>query len=153
MLTRSVGAGFTGRVRPERVFDMQVERETGQMDLRLWKVILRSCLGWGAGMSMSSVMARWSEMVRSVLEMLWMWRPVEQTRSRMCPRLWVGKFICWVKFKQFSRSRKSLAGLQSGESMWRLKSPRSKTDGEIEDSAVMNSERSDRKDGWGLGGR
>ena len=35
MLTRSMGAGFTGKVRLERVFDMQVERETGQMDLRL----------------------------------------------------------------------------------------------------------------------
>ena len=26
MLTRSMGAGFTGRLRPERVFDMQLER-------------------------------------------------------------------------------------------------------------------------------
>ena len=69
---------------------MQVERETGQMDLRLQQVIVRSCLGSGAGMSMTSVMARWSEMERSVLETLWMWRPVEQTRSRMCPPLWVG---------------------------------------------------------------
>ena len=50
MLPRSMGAGFTGRSRSERVFDMQVERETGQMDLRYWKVILRSCLGSGAGM-------------------------------------------------------------------------------------------------------
>ena len=74
-----MGAGFEGMVRPERVFDMQVERETGQMDLRLGKVILRSCLGSGAGMSMTSEMARWSEMERSVLETLWMWGPVEQT--------------------------------------------------------------------------
>ena len=29
----------------------------------------------------------------------------------------------------------------------------SKTDGEIEDSAVMNSDRSGRNDGLGLGGR
>jgi hypothetical protein len=62
MLTRSMGAGFTGKVRPERVFDMQVERETGPRDLRLRKVILRSCL-----------MARWSEMERSVLETMWVW--------------------------------------------------------------------------------
>jgi len=34
-----------------------------------------------------------------------------------------------------------------------LKSPRSKTEGEIADSCVMNSERSDRKEGLGLGGR
>ena len=107
------------------------------MDLRLRKVILRSCLGSGAGMSITSEMARWSEMERSVLETLWMWRPVEQTRSRMCPRLWVGKLMCWVKLKQFSRSGKSIASLHSGESMW-LKSQRSKTDGKIEDSAVMS---------------
>ena len=98
-----MGAGFTGKVRPERVFDMQVERETGPRDLRLRKVILWSCL-----------MARWSEMERSVLETLWMWRPVEQTRSRMCPRLWVGKLMFWVKLKQLSRSRKSIAFLQCG---------------------------------------
>ena len=91
---------------------------------------------------------RRSEMERSVLETLWKWRPVEQTRSRMCPRLWVGKLMCWVKLKQFSRSGKSIASLHSGESMW-LKSQRSKTDGEIEDSAVMNSERSGMNDGFG----
>lgn len=34
-----------------------------------------------------------------------------------------------------------------------LKSPWSKTDGETEDSFVMSSERSDRKDGLGLGGQ
>ena len=108
--------------------------------------------GFGGGNAITSVMARWSEMERSVLETLWMWRPVEQTRSRMCPRLWVGKLMCWVKLKQLSRSRKSIAFLHSGESMW-LKSQRSKTDGKIEDSAVMNSERSRRNDGLGLGGR
>ena len=52
-----------------------------------------------------------------------------------------------MKLKKLSRSRKSIAFLPSGESMWRLKSPRSKTDGEIEDSAVMNSERSGMNDG------
>ena len=108
--------------------------------------------GFGGGNAITSVMARWSEMERSVLETLWMWRPVEQTRSRMCPRLWVAKLMCWVKLKQLSRSRKSIAFLHSGESMWRLKSQRSKIDGEIEDSAVMNSERSRRNDGLGLGG-
>ena len=104
-------------------------------------------------MSITSEMARWSEMERSVLETLWMWRPVEQTRSRICPGLWVGKLTCWVKLKQLSRSRKSKAFLHSGESMWRLKSQRSKIDVKIEDSAVMNSERSRRNDGLGLGGR
>ena len=52
---------------------------------------------------------------------------------------------------QLSRSRESIAFSHFGESMWRLKSPRSKTDGEIEDSALMNSERSGRNDGLGLG--
>ena len=104
-------------------------------------------------MSITSEMARWSEMERSVLETLWKWRPVEQTRSRMCPRLWVGKLMCWVKLKQLSRSRKSIAFLHSGESMWRLKSPRSKIDCEIQNSALMNSERSGRYDGLCLGGR
>lgn len=51
-------------------------------------------------------------------------------------------------------SKKSLVFLQSGEWMWMIKSPRSKLDGETEDSCVMNSERSERKEeGWGLGGR
>ena len=142
-----MGVGFAGKVRLERVFEMQVERETGQMDLMLRKVIVRSCLSWGAGVSTTSVMARWSDMERSVLEILWMWRPLEQTRSKMCPRLWVGKLMCCVKPRQLIRSRKSMAFLQSGESMCRLKSPRSKTDGEIEESAVMNSESSGRNDG------
>ena len=52
-----------------------------------------------------------------------------------------------MKLKQLSWSRKSIAFLHSGESIWRLKSQRSKTDGEIEDSAVMNSERSGMNDG------
>ena len=57
-----------------------------------------------------------------------------------------------MKLKKLSRSRKSIAFLPSGESMWRLKSPRSKTDGEIEDSAVMNSERFGMND-WVWGGQ
>ena len=57
--------------------------------------------------------------------------PVEQTRSTMCPRLWVGRLMFWVKLKRLWRSRKSIAFLHSGESMWSLKSQRSKTDGEI----------------------
>ena len=37
-------------------------------------------------------------------------------RYRMCPWLWVGKLMCWVKLKQLSRSRISIAFLHSGES-------------------------------------
>ena len=40
-----MGAEFTGKVRPERVFDMQVERETGQMDLRL-QIFFGFCVGF-----------------------------------------------------------------------------------------------------------
>ena len=85
-------------------------------------------------------------MERSVLETLWMWRLAEQIRSRMCPRLWA-QTTRGHKLKQLSRSRKSIAFLHSGESMWSLKSQRSKTD-----CAVMNSERSGMNDGLGLGG-
>lgn len=64
------GAGLMGRVKLERVLDMQLERDTGEMDFRLRKVILQFRLGLGAGMSMINGMARLSEMVRLVLEML-----------------------------------------------------------------------------------
>lgn len=99
------------------MFDIHVERAIGQMDLRLRKVIERCCLGCGVGVLISIVIARWSEMVRSVCERCSMWMPMEQTRSRMCPWLWVGKLTCWVRLKQLSRSRKSVVALQSGESM------------------------------------
>lgn len=49
---------------------IQVERETGEMDLRLRKVIMRLCLIWGLEKSMTNMMTRWSEMVMFVLEML-----------------------------------------------------------------------------------
>ena len=98
-------------------------------------------------------MAKWSDMERSMLEMLWICRPVEQTRSRMCPLLWVGKLMCCVRLEQFNKSRRSLAFLQLGESICRLKSPRSRRDDEVEKSVVMNSDKSDTKDGCGLGGR
>ena len=88
-------------------------------------------------------------MVRSVCESCSMWMPMEQTRSRMCPWLWVGKFTCWVRLKQLSISRKSVVAL---ESMSILKSPRSKMDEEMRDSWVKKSEKSDRKDGLGVGG-
>ena len=60
-----VCGGWINRVRLERVLDMQVDSNR-RNDLRLRKVIVWFCLGWGTGMSMTNVMARWSEMVRSV---------------------------------------------------------------------------------------
>ena len=99
------------------MLDIHVEREMGQMDLRLRKVIERCCLGCGVGVMISIMIARWSEMVRSVCESCSMWIPMKQTRSRMCPWLWVGKCTCWDRLKQLSISRKSVVALQSGESM------------------------------------
>lgn len=79
------------------VFDIHVEREMGQRDLRLRKVIERFCLGCGVGVLMSMMITRWSEMVRLVCESCWIWRPVEQTRPRMCPQLWVEKLLSEVE--------------------------------------------------------
>lgn len=90
------------------------------------------CLGSEMGMSMSMMIARWSEMVRSEPERWFMVMPVEQARSRMCPRLWVGKLMCCIMLKHLSKSRNSVAILQSVESMWMLKSPRSRMEGEME---------------------
>ena len=55
------------------------------MDFRLRKVMERFCLMRGVGVSMSTVRARWSEMVepRSVLMRLLMVSPVVQIRSRV----------------------------------------------------------------------
>ena len=47
-----MGVGSAGGGRWERVFEIQVERATGQMDLMLRKVILRVCFVLGVGMSM-----------------------------------------------------------------------------------------------------
>lgn len=54
-------------------------------------------------------------MVRSLIGM---WS-VEQTRSRMWPRFWVGKFMCCVKLKPFSISVKSV-NIDVVESIWSL---------------------------------
>ena len=34
-------------------------------------------------------------------------REDEQTKSRVWPLVWVGKLICWVRWKQSRRERKS----------------------------------------------
>ena len=41
------------------MLDIHVEREMGQMDLRLRKVIERCCLGCGVGVLISKMIARW----------------------------------------------------------------------------------------------
>ena len=46
-----------------------------------------------------------------------------------------------------------MASLQSVESIWILKSPKRRMEGEMEQSWVRNSDRSERKAGLGLGGR
>ena len=58
-----------------------------------------------------------------------------------------------MKLRQSSNSRNSEACLQFLLSMWKLKSPRRRTEGEVDVSCVTRSEKSERKDGLGLGGR
>ena len=74
----------------------------------------------GAGMSISRVIARWSEMVRSVLVRLLMVMPEVQTRSSVCPFLWVGKSMCCVILKFCKMSWSPVVTLQSLESTWML---------------------------------
>ena len=50
-------------------------------------------------------------------------------------------------------SVKSVVIVESVESMWMLKSPSRRTEVEREQSWVRNSEKSERNDGFGLGGR
>ena len=123
------------------------------MDLMLRKVILRLSFGGGMGMIKSMMMARWSKMWRLRLETWWRMRPAEQTRPRMWPRQWVGKLTCWVKWKQWSSYRRSIALLQFGSSMWKLKSPSRRIEGDMADSWVTKAARSERKEWLGLGGR
>lgn len=61
--------------------------------------------------------------------------------------------MCCERLRQLRRSRKSEACLQFLLSVWKLKSPRSRTEGEWADSWVTRSVKSERKDGFGLGGR
>lgn len=102
------------------------------------------------GVTVVNAIARWSDMdrlglVRSLIGMC----SVEQTRSRMWPRLWVG-FICFVKLKPCSISLKS-AEVDVVQSKRRLKSPRRSMDGEVDDNSASNVEKSDRKQGLDLG--
>lgn len=50
-------------------------------------------------------------------------------------------------------SKKSEVILAVGESMWMLKSPRSSIDGDMENSRVTKSVKSEMNEGHGLGGR
>lgn len=56
--------------------------------------------------------------------------------------------MCCIMLKHLSKSRNSVAILQSVESMWMLKSPRSRMEGEME----LGEEFRERKAGFGLGG-
>lgn len=127
------------------------EKDVVTMDLRFLNVIMRFCLVGGDGMSMSIVIARWSEMVRSVWVILLMVVPDEQTRSSVCPFLWVGKSICWLILKRCKMSRKSVVVLESVESMWMLKLPNRRMDGDMAQSWDRNSDRSERNAGFVLG--
>ena len=60
------------------------ESEGRLMDLVFRNVMVRFCLTWGVGVLMSKVIARWSEMVRSMLVRLLMVMPAVQTKSSVC---------------------------------------------------------------------
>jgi len=70
----------------------------------------------------------------------------------MCPFLWVGESICWLILKNCRMSRKSVVILESVESIWMLKSPSRRMDGDIGQSWDRNSDSSERNAGLGLGG-
>lgn len=116
------------RAESEMVSASVAEKDEGLIDLRFRNVMVRFCLTRGIGMSISTVMARWSEIVRSMLVRLVMVMPEVQTRSSVCPCLWVGKSTCWVMLKQCRMSKSSADVLQL-ESAWILKSPNNRTDG------------------------
>lgn len=62
--------------------------------------------------------------------------------------------MCCVKSKLCRRSRKSVADLQSGLSIWiKMKSPSGGTDGEMVHNWVKESDMSERNEGFGLGHR
>ena len=76
-----------------------------------------------------------------------MGREEEQTRSRVWPFTWVGKWICWVRWKQSRRERKSGVRGEVGRSTWMLRSPVSRRREEREDAMVRSSDSSSRKEG------
>ena len=78
-----MGSSDEGRGEADRQWVSEVERAEGEMDLRFLKVMVRFCFVVGMGMSMSMVIARWSEICRLWLVNCWMLRLVEQTKSRM----------------------------------------------------------------------
>lgn len=127
--------GFVGREELDIELDKEEEKEIGQSDLRLRNVIVRVCLGSGVGVRMSMVTARWSEIVRLVNSRLWTESEAEeQTRSRIWPCVCVGELTCCVRLRQFKMSKKSAVNLDLGQSMWMLKSPRTRMNGEMEES-------------------
>lgn len=65
----------------------EAKRAEVEIDLMFLKVILHVSLGVGMGMSILIMIARWSEMLRLMLESWFIVRPVEQRRSRVCPRV------------------------------------------------------------------
>ena len=91
--------------------------------------------------------------MRLKLVRLFMVIPVVHMRSRVCPFLWVGKSTCCVMLNEFRISKNSVAVVQEEESTCRLKSPNRRTEGEMAQSWVRNSEISERNVVLGLGGR
>ena len=71
----------------------------------------------------------------------------------MCPFSWVGNVTCWLREKLSSKILNSDESLHVGESMWMFKSPSSSRRGERDEASVRSSVKSERKEGFGLGGR
>jgi len=65
---RSEGLSFNRGGEADILLAREAERAEGGMDLRFLKDIVRLSLAVGMGMSMSMMIARWSEMLRLKLE-------------------------------------------------------------------------------------
>lgn len=79
----------------------------------------------GAWRSTVVMIGLWSE-GDECKEVIWGWQVESDalmTRSSVWPRLWVGKWTCWVRLKSDNRDRNVEAWLFVGSSTWRLKSP------------------------------
>lgn len=71
----------------------------------------------------------------------------------MCPLSWVGNVTCWMRVKLSSKMVNSDDSLQVGESIWMFKSLSSSRHEERDEASVRCSVKSERKEGFGLGGQ
>ena len=90
-------------------------------------------------------MAWWSEIEGSNSEILEMMLDSERatSRSRLCPCICVGKWICWERLYVSNKARKGAELDKVGVSTWILKSPKKiiSEGWDMSSSAVENSVR------------